>query len=358
MLIVFDLVIIVYLFFAMTSWNKPSEDPLVCTKVEINIEDENENGFLKTGEVKALLEKKHIYPLNQRTDDIDTREIENVLLKTAFVKTAQCYVTDEGHVCISLTQRTPIVRVKADNGEDYYIDDNGGVMPNSQYTADMPIVTGRLTQQYACRYISVLASVIMADDLWRNQVEQINVLADKTIEIVPRVGDHIINIGSLPSNRYPEKRKELVTEYVKNQLHRIELFYKYGLSQAGWNKYSYISLEFANQVICTNRNGHANVEPIPIAVAPAPAPQPAVDNAENKSDPTAAQQKKPDEKKPEQQAQQADKKKTEQKPKSDDKKQDVAKKSDEKKKSDTKTTKPDQKTKKDNKDSKDKKKKQ
>lgn len=271
-LIVFDLVIAVYLVFAMTSWNKPDETPRLCNKVEINIEDENENGFLKTTEVKTLLERKSLYPLNRRIDGINTREIENILLKTAFVNTAQCYVTTEGHVKLSLTQRTPIVRVKAENGEDYYIDDNGGVMPNTQYTSDMIIVTGALSKQYACKYISLLASTIMADDLWRNQIEQINVLKDKTIEIVPRVGDHIINIGMLPNSRFPEKRKELVSEFVKKQLQRIELFYKYGLSEAGWNKYSYISVEFANQVICTNRDGQKHqIRPIAIAQ---PAPQP------------------------------------------------------------------------------------
>lgn len=282
-LIVIDLVIAVYLVFAMTSWNKPDETPRLCNKVEINIEDENENGFLKTTEVKTLLERKSLYPLNRRIDGINTREIENILLKTAFVNTAQCYVTTEGHVKLSLTQRTPIVRVKAENGEDYYIDDNGGVMPNTQYTSDMIIVTGALSKQYACKYISLLASTIMADDLWRNQIEQINVLKDKTIEIVPRVGDHIINIGMLPNSRFPEKRKELVSEFVKKQLQRIELFYKYGLSEAGWNKYSYISVEFANQVICTNRDGQKHqIKPIAIA-QPAPQPETTTTTTDEKS---------------------------------------------------------------------------
>lgn len=321
-LIVIDVVIVVYLVFAMTSWNKPDETPRVCTKVEINIEDENENGFLKTAEVKTLLERKSLYPLKQRLEDINTREIENILLKTAFVKTAQCYVTQEGHVNLTLTQRTPIVRVKADNGEDYYIDDNGGVMPNSQYTSDMIIVTGQLTKQYACKYISILAATIMADDLWHNQVEQINVLKDKTIEIVPRVGDHIINIGMLPNNRFPERRKELVTEFVLNQLHRIELFYKYGLSEAGWNKYSYISIEFANQVICTNRDSKSQAKPIAVVQ---PAPQPTAESADNnsqeqakKDDPQKKQEETKKEDKKDSQTKKEDKSKNDNKPKKDD----------------------------------------
>lgn len=264
LLILADLIILVYLVFAITSWNKSTEASISCTKVDINIEDENENGFLKTAEVKNLLEKRHLYPLKKQIDEINIREIENELTRTAFVKTAQCYVTHEGHVHISLTQRTPIIRVKADNGDDYYIDDNGGVMPNSQYTSDMIIVTGQLSRKYACSYISIMAKCIMEDELWHNQIEQINILPDKTIELVPRVGDHIINIGVLPSHSETEKREQLVSDYVKNQFHRLELFYKYGLSQSGWNKYSYISLEYSNQVICTKKEEEKEMAPLPV----------------------------------------------------------------------------------------------
>lgn len=263
-LILADLLIAVYLVFAFTSWNKSMESSVICTKVDINIEDENENGFLKTAEVKSLLEKHHLYPLSKRVDEINIREIENELTRTAFVKTAQCYLTREGHVCISLTQRTPIIRVKADNGDDYYIDDNGGVMPNSQYTSDMIIVTGHLTRKYACSYISIMARCILDDELWHNQIEQLNILPDNTVEIVPRVGDHIINIGVLPTHKDVEKRKELVSEFVKKQFHRLELFYKYGLFQAGWNRYSYISLEYANQVICTKKGEEEKTAPLPV----------------------------------------------------------------------------------------------
>lgn len=268
LLILADLAIAVYLVFAFTSWNKPAEASAICTKVDINIEDENENGFMKTAEVKSLLEKHHLYPLSKRIDEINTREIENQLSRTAFVKTAECYVTREGHVHISITQRTPIIRVKADNGDDYYIDDNGGIMPNSQYTSDMIIVTGHVSKAYACSYISVVAECIMEDELWHNQIEQLNVLPDKTIEIVPRVGDHIVNIGMLPNHKDAEKRYELVSEFVKKQFHRLELFYKYGLSEAGWNKYSYISLEYSNQVICSRREAEEKKTPLSIEKAP------------------------------------------------------------------------------------------
>ena len=185
---------------------------------------------------------------------VKARGIEETLKESPFVKTAECYKTEDGHVNINITQRMPIVRIKADNGDDYYIDDNNCVMPNSHYTSDLIIATGHISKWFAKNYISYLSSALMADDLWRNQIEQINVLPDYGIELVPRVGEHIIYIGALRETEFKSERGKLVSDFVRKKMTRLEKFYKYGLSQAGWNLYSYINLEFDNQIICRRRS--------------------------------------------------------------------------------------------------------
>ena len=262
-LVLFDVVIAAYLVMAITSWNKPVEQSHLCTKVNINIADENENGFLNSTEVKRLLESNGLYPLSKDISAINTRKIEQSLTQMPFVNTAQCYATNEGYVCITVTQRTPIIRVKSLNGDDYYIDDNGGIMPNSQYTSDMIIATGAITRHYATKYLSLLARYVNGNELWSRQVEQINVLPDKTVEIVPRVGDHIVNIGALPTDANPKKRAQKVEEYLHRQLTRLETFYREGLKYAGWTKYDYISLEFINQVVCHKRKESKAESPTP-----------------------------------------------------------------------------------------------
>ena len=69
--------------------------------------------------------------------------------------------------------------------------------------------------------------------------EGFNVLPGKEIELVPRVGNHIIYLGKL--------------EHFEDKLKRLKTFYEKGLNQVGWNKYSRISLEFGNQIICTKK---------------------------------------------------------------------------------------------------------
>ncbi len=257
-LVVFDVLLAAYLFMAMTSWNTPRRITPLCTKVDIMIADESVNGFLNNTEVKSLLEKHGLYPLSKAVADINPRLIENELRHMPFVKTAQCYITDDSHVCITITQRTPVVRVKADNGDDYYIDDAGGVMPNSQYTSDMIIVTGSVSQRFACRTIFPMARTLMEDDKWRNLVEQINVLPDRTIEIVPRIGEHIVCLGQLPDDPDLKTRQQNISAFVNKQMHRLELFYKEGLRFAVWNKYDYITLQNHNQIVCHRRERQTN----------------------------------------------------------------------------------------------------
>lgn len=243
----------VYVVLALTSFNNPKETHPQCTKVIINVEDESTNGFLSAGEIKRILERNRLYPYKKRMNDINPRDIEDKLKDSPFVNTAQCYKTKDGCVFVSITQRLPIIRVKNVSGDDYYLDDHGGIMPNSKYTSDLIIATGYISKWYARRYLSLLAIEIMKDEFWRNQIVQINIRRDLGVELVPRVGDHIVYLGSLPQTKYINRRKAMIAGFVDQKLDRLRKFYKYGLSQAGWNKYSYIDLEFDNQIICKKK---------------------------------------------------------------------------------------------------------
>lgn len=239
LVIITDIAIAIYLVLAISVFNKPTAKATVCSEVKIAISENIMKGFLSANDVKQILENEKIYPLERDMQLVDTREIERILGSNPFVDQAQCYKTEGGHVCIDLTQRTPIIRVKAVNGDDYYVDNHGSIMPNTKYVSNLIIATGCISKDYAKRTLTRIANHIVHDEFWQNQIVQLNVLSDGSIEIVPRVGDHIIYLG------HPT--------FVAKKLERVQKFYKYGLSQAGWNKYDYINVEFNNQIICTHR---------------------------------------------------------------------------------------------------------
>ena len=243
--------------------------------MNINIADEATNGFITAKEIKGRLKDSGLYPLGKPLYTVDTRTIEEMLKRSPFVQSAQCYKTQDGHVCVTLTQRMPTLRIKSINGDDYYLDDNNSIMPNSHYTSDLIIATGYINQGFAKSYLAPLTEVLMANEFWKNQIVQINILPDLGVELVPRVGEHIIFIGYLPQSKDDATRKVLITDYINKKLERLEKFYQYGLNTAGWNKYHYISLEFDNQIICKK-----TVKSMPVYTPPAP-------KTEEKKDSTA-----------------------------------------------------------------------
>lgn len=118
-----------YLCLAVTALNQPDDEKAVCTQVDIVIADGKVDGFLGASEIKEQLQRAKIYPQGQPMKQIDVRKIEEVLQKNPFVKNAEVYKSQGSHVKILLTQRVPVVRVKADNGDDYYIDERGRSCP-------------------------------------------------------------------------------------------------------------------------------------------------------------------------------------------------------------------------------------
>ena len=237
LLVACNIAVGIYLVLAVTAFNNPDEAMAKdCTEVKIDIEKESMEGFLNPAEVKELLTQSKLYPLSQPMNSVSTRKMEEALRKSPFIEKAECYKTLTGHVCINIKQRIPVIRIMAANGESYYLDHHGNIMPEAGYATDILIATGNITKKYAQTRLSKIANHIMSDSFWRNQTVQLNVLPNQTIEMVPRVGDHIVYLGS------PAR--------IENKLERLRKFYIYGLNKAGWNKYNYINVEFSNQIIC------------------------------------------------------------------------------------------------------------
>jgi cell division protein FtsQ len=110
------------------------------------------------------------------------------------------------------------------------------------------------------------------NELWDSQVEQINILPDKNMEIIPRIGNHIVCLGRIPESSDKVQRNKNINKFMQAKLGRLDKFYRYGLNEVGWNKYSYIDLEFDNQVICRKSKHHGRPDQPTENPAPATTP--------------------------------------------------------------------------------------
>lgn len=236
--VILDVVIAVYLIMAITVFNEPDEKATICTEVKINV-DESNTGLLSPAEVKRLLQRQRLYPLAQPLQFVSTRQMEEALLDNPYVEFVECYKTQNGHVCVNLTQRKPVLHVMPEGGDQYYVDVHGDILPHSRLASNLLVATGTIDRKYASQHLASVARQILDDPFWKAQTEQLNVLPDGTLELVPRVGDHIIYLGAPVG--------------IERKLDRLRKFYKYGLSHAGWSRYQRISVEFDNQIICKKK---------------------------------------------------------------------------------------------------------
>ena len=233
------LLVLAYLIVAVTAFNrKPAGQ--VCRDVELVIKDTVYAGFITKKEVAAMLEKKGVSPIGKHLDRIRTKTLEQALSSIRSSTKWKCYKTPSGKLCIEVTQRIPILRIMSANGENYYLDNKGTVMPpDAKCVAHRAIVTGNVEKSFAMRDLYKFGVFLQKNSFWNAQIEQIHVLPDKNIELVPRVGDHVIYLGKLDD--------------FERKLKTGKGIYEKGLNKVGWNKYSRISVEFGNQIICTKR---------------------------------------------------------------------------------------------------------
>ena len=145
------LLLIAYLVAAVTVFNdKPAHQ--VCRDMELVIKDTLNAGFVTKNEVAAILQKKGIYPVGKKMDRVHTKTLEKELDKHPLINEAQCYKTPNGKICVEVTQRVPILHIMSSNGENYYLDNKGKMMPpDAKCVAHRAIVTGNVEKSFAMK---------------------------------------------------------------------------------------------------------------------------------------------------------------------------------------------------------------
>ena len=244
----FSIVVLGYLVFSIWRFSGRNQDK-VCGQLVVVLDKNPGSQLITEKEVIQILETKDLNPYGKTVKYIQTEAIENLLRKNPMVKRAECYKLPSGRVDIIIQQREPKFRVVGLGS--YYIDSDRKPMPVSQnYAAYVPVVSGHVTVSMVTGKMYDFVLFLKENTFWNAQIEQIYVREDQKIELVPRVGDAIILLGTLDNY---EKKLE--------KLHKL---YQNGFNVIGWNKYKVIDLQYKDQVVC-NKKENINI-PLKVAV--------------------------------------------------------------------------------------------
>jgi cell division protein FtsQ len=227
-----------------------------CSGIEIVIRDSSDYHFITEKHLLNLVHNSTGRIIGTPAKDIPVAEIENRINVLRELKVAEVYMTIDRTLKIYVDQRDPLMRVMPEEGGDFFVDDEGVVVrKRNLYNPRLHLVGGNINiTQAMLNGVSVLdtsirytvlrdiyhfVNYISDDSFWSAQIDQILVDRDDEIDLIPRVGNHVIHLGT--------------TENFEGKLRNLEAFYQKVLPEVGWNRYSMISLEFKDQIVCKKR---------------------------------------------------------------------------------------------------------
>lgn len=255
--IAWSLVIVLFILFA--GFAGKERNNLVCTRVEIIIDDgEPVNGFVSESDVLGMLQSPERNPVGKKLTDINIAVLENMVRSNPYVSEAEVFSTIDGKVIFDIRQRLPLMRIINVFNEQFYIDTEGVFMPlSSDYSADVPVATSVADVMYKhaslnlttspdsfseLRHLFEIAKFISQSDFWNSQTEQLHVNEQGDIELIPRIGDQVIVLGN--------------SEQLNEKFDKLFLLYQQGFKAKNWNDYSVINLKFNKQAVCTKKIKH------------------------------------------------------------------------------------------------------
>ncbi|WKK57730.1 cell division protein FtsQ/DivIB [Sphingobacterium sp. BN32] len=221
----------------------------VCTSLKVLVE--GKETFIDQQDISSMIQDKFGRVVGKNLNEIPLQKIENELKKSPYVSEADVHMDMDGTMQVQVMQREVVLRVINQMGQEYYVDSKNKKIPVTlKYVPHVMVANGNIKEGYKKALEPVQSSLVKDlvnvvehtkhDELWSNQIVQLFVNSDRDIEIVPRVGEQALIIGSADSLDY--------------KLNRLTTFYKHIMPRVGTGAYSKVNVKYGGQIIC-ERNG-------------------------------------------------------------------------------------------------------
>ena len=225
---------------------------VTCNGIDAIIADSTQRKFVSPEDVKDWMADYGTY-LGLRLDSVDLKKVEAVIDGKSSVRKSQAWLTDDGVLHVSITQREPVVRFQGASG-GFYADADGYLFPlQNRHTARVPIVDGALPvklgkgykglpetekeQQWVASIVG-LVRYLGARKEWNDLVGQITVRKDGNLVLIPREGTERFVFGT-PTD-------------IDAKFGRIRSYYV-SVAPNRETPYKTVDVRFDGQIICKNK---------------------------------------------------------------------------------------------------------
>lgn len=224
---------------------------LTCNGMKVTVTDSARNDFVSKEEIRRHIEKEYGAYEGICLDSIDLTAIEELVDRKEAVLKSQAYVTKDGTLHITVTQRQPAVRFQKKEG-GFYADAEGFIFPlQDSHAAHVQVIDGYIPLSATSGYngtisqsekewfdsIMNLVNHIDRSQTWKNKFVNIHVGKNHELTLVPRYGNEKILFG------HPVD--------IQTKLDKLEKYYTSIIPEKGKDYYKTVDLRFEGQIVCS-----------------------------------------------------------------------------------------------------------
>ena len=226
---------------------------VTCTgkeTLDVRVLDSLERHFVDREDVADWLENEYRAYAGLQLDSVNLGLIEQIIRSHSAVRDCQAWLTDDGTLHVSLTQRQPVVRFQ-DGHNGYYADATGFLFPlQHRGSVRVPVVDGTLPLKVSRGYKGEPATE--AEKAWLGQI----------LDMVSCMGgtpwlDNICQISSDKAGNLtliPREGKERILfgqpVRVKEKLSLMNCYYESILPDKGAGYYATVDVRYRKQLVC------------------------------------------------------------------------------------------------------------
>ncbi|MGH2642696.1 MAG: cell division protein FtsQ/DivIB, partial [Chitinophagaceae bacterium] len=217
--------------------------------MHIHVENKGKVLFVNKEEIRSyIIHHKSLNPIGKQLSNLNIHDLTEAVSGFPWVKGTEVYVDNDNVLQVNITECEPVARVFANNGTNFYLGNDGKALPvNGNFAIRMPVFTGfplgAVSTQEDSSLLAQMINIsqyISKDPFWSAQIAQININANNQFELIPMVGNALIEIGRGDS--------------IEEKLNNLIIFYRKGLNNVGWGYYDTLDLRYKGQVIATRKS--------------------------------------------------------------------------------------------------------
>lgn len=224
---------------------------VTCNDVRVTVKDSSRFSAVSSEEVKGYLKAYGAY-IGRRIDSVDLAKVESILDGKSAIRKSEAYMTRDGALNITITQRVPVVRFIRNGAKDFYADGDGALFSMRAGTPpSVPVIDGALPVSPGAdgqgglddgqgrRWLSGVIEMVDCMNrsrIWCDNIAQITVQPNGDMIMIAREGRERFIFGS------PDKAED--------KFRRMKEYYEYIRPLKGEGYYSTVNLKFDGQIVC------------------------------------------------------------------------------------------------------------